>query len=271
MPFKLGLRFDHYDGLSTKSLAQPRLGVAYAIPHSGTILRASYGRTLETPYNENLVLTSSADAAVFGTAGVPLPAGTRDQFEVGGQQAFGRWLVADVGYFKKHTTNGYDFGALFDTPIFFPVSWDHSKLDGIVGRVTLVEHKGFSASMVFGHTNAIFSPPGTGGILTEAPPGDFRIDHDQKFQQTTNAAVRLRQSASACGRRSRGATTPASWPGRSPTTPQRSRSRPTSRRRSASICGGTVATLDVADHRRATIRIAARRGYAFRQMAPRTT
>ena len=95
--------------------------------------------------------------------------------------------MADVGYFNKHTTNGYDFGALFDTPIFFPVSWDHSKLDGIIGRVTLVEHRGFSASMVFGHTNAIFSPPGTGGILTEAPPGDFRIDHDQKFQQTTNA------------------------------------------------------------------------------------
>ena len=184
---KLGVRIDHYDGLTTKTLAQPRLGVAYAIPHSGTILRASYGRTLETPYNENLVLTSSADAAVFGTAGVPLPAGTRDQFDVGGQQAFGRWVVVDVGYFKKHTTNAYDFGALFDTPIWFPVSWDHSKLDGIVGRVTLVEHKGFSASTVFGHTNAIFYPPGTGGLLTETPEGPFRIDHDQAFQQTTNA------------------------------------------------------------------------------------
>ena len=87
------------------------------------------------------------------------------------QQAFGRWVVADVGYFKKHTTNGYDFGALFDTPIFFPVSWDHSKLDGIIGRVTLVEHKGFSASTVLGHTNAIFSPPGTGGILTGSAAG----------------------------------------------------------------------------------------------------
>ncbi len=39
---------------------------------------------------------------------------------------------------------------------------------------------------MFGHTNAIFSPPGTGGILRKQPPGDFRIDHDQKFQQTTN-------------------------------------------------------------------------------------
>ncbi len=184
--FKLGVRFDHYDGLTSKSLVEPRLGVSYATPHSNTILRASYGRTLETPYNENLVLASSADAAVFGTGGQPLPAGTRDQVDVGVQQAFGRWVVADFGYFYKHTTNGYDFGTLFDTPIFFPVSWDHSRLDGLIGRVTLVDHGGFSAFIVLGHTNAIFTPPGTGGILLEQPEGTFRIDHDQKFQQTTN-------------------------------------------------------------------------------------
>ena len=118
--FKLGLRGDHYDGLTKKSLIQPRVGLAYAVPKSQTILRASYGRTLETPYNENLVLASSADAAVFGTGGEPLPPGTRDHVEAGIQQAFGGWLVADFGYFYKHTTNGYDFGVLFDTPIFFP-------------------------------------------------------------------------------------------------------------------------------------------------------
>jgi hypothetical protein len=106
--------------------------------------------------------------------------------EAGVQQAFGRWVVVDVGYFHKHTTNGYDFGVLFDTPIFFPVSWDHSKIDGVTARINLVEHKGFSAFTVMGHTNAIFSPPGTGGLLFEQPQGDFRIDHDQKFQQTTN-------------------------------------------------------------------------------------
>jgi hypothetical protein len=184
--FKVGLRGDHYDGPSTSTLVQPRLGVSYAVPHSGTILRASYGRTQETPYNENLVLASSGDAAVFGTGGVPLAPGKRDQVEVGIQQALGPWLVADVGYFYKHTTNAYDFGVLFDTPIFFPVAWDHSKIDGLTARINLVEHGGFSAFMVMGHTNAIFSPPGTGGILLDQPGGAFRIDHDQKFQQTTN-------------------------------------------------------------------------------------
>ena len=195
--FKLGLRGDRYDGLTTSSLFQPRLGVSYAVPGSGTILRASYGRTQETPYNENLVLASSADAAVFGTGGVPLAPGKRDQVEVGIQQALGRWLVADVGYFYKRTTNAYDFGVLFDTPIFFPVAWDHSKIDGLTARINLVQHGGFSGFIVMGHTNAIFSPPGTGGILLEQPDGDFRIDHDQKFQQTTNLQYVFSRSVGA--------------------------------------------------------------------------
>jgi hypothetical protein len=194
---KLGLRGDRYDGLSSSSMIQPRLGLSYAVPQTKTLLRASYGRTQETPYNENLVLASSANAAVFGAGGDPLPSGKRDQFEGGVQQSFGHWIVADWGYFYKHTTNGYDFGALFNTPIFFPVSWDHSEIYGFTARINLVEHHGFSAFTVMGHTNAIFSPPGTGGILNEAPEGDFRIDHDQKFQQTTNLQYTFAKSVGA--------------------------------------------------------------------------
>lgn len=188
--FKVGLRLDHYDGLSSATLLQPRVGVSYAIPASNTVLRGSYGRTMETPYNENLLLSSGLGAeALTGTAAPPLP-GRRNQVEVGLQQGIGRWIVADVGYFNKRTDNAYDFNVLFNTPIFFPVAWDHSKIDGFTGKVNLVAHGGFSAFVVMAHTNAIYSPPGVGGVLL-APPCDapgcsFRIDHDQKFNATTN-------------------------------------------------------------------------------------
>jgi hypothetical protein len=183
---KAGVRLDHYDGLTTATLFQPRIGVSYAVPGSGTVLRASYGRTLETPYNENLLLSSGYGLGGLFGDGNYLQAGRRNEVEIGGQQAFGNWVVVDLGYFNKHTKNGYDFGVLFDTPIVFPVSWDHSRINGFTGRVNLIEHRGFSAFVVMAHTNAIFSPPGTGGILLEAAEGDFRIDHDQKFNATTN-------------------------------------------------------------------------------------
>ena len=188
--FKLGVRLDHYDGLSSATLLQPRAGVSYAIPDSNTVFRASYGRTMETPYNENLLLSSGVGAeALTGTA-IPPPPGKRNQVELGIQQSIGGWIVADIGYFNKHTDNAYDFNVLFNTPIFFPVAWDHSRIDGFTGRVNLVEHGGFSAFVVMAHTNAIYSPPGAGGVLLtppcDAPGCSFRIDHDQKFNSTTN-------------------------------------------------------------------------------------
>jgi hypothetical protein len=183
---KVGVRVDHYDGLASATQVQPRLGLSYAVPHSGTVLRGSYGRTMETPYNENLLLSAGVGLnGLFGSADAP-PVGKRNQFEVGVQQGLGRWVVADFGYYDKRTDNGYDFNVLFNTPIVFPIAWDHSHVHGFAGRVNLVEHAGFSAFFVMATTNAIFSPPSTGGILVDTPPGDFRIDHDQKFNSTTN-------------------------------------------------------------------------------------
>jgi hypothetical protein len=184
--FKVGLRVDHYDGLTSDTQAQPRLGASYAVPGSGTVVRASYGRTMETPYNENLLLSAGFGLGGLLGDGQPVPPGKRNQFEVGIQQGLGRWLLFDFGYFNKHTDNGYDFGVLFGTPIAFPVAWSKSRIDGFTGRINLVEHHGFSAFVVMAHTNAIYSPPGVGGILLEEPTGDFRIDHDQKFNSTAN-------------------------------------------------------------------------------------
>jgi hypothetical protein len=185
--FKVGVRVDHYDGLSTASMVEPRLGFSYAVPGSNTVVRASFGRTLETPYNENLLLSSGFGGSSDLTgAGQPLRPGRRNQGELGIQQALGRWAVVDVGYFNKHTDNGYDFNVLFNTPIVFPVAWDHSRINGFTGKINLIEHGGFSAFVVMAHTNAIYSPPGVGGVLLSPPPGDFRIDHDQKFNSTTN-------------------------------------------------------------------------------------
>ena len=65
----LGLRGDFYNGLVTHREAEPRLGVAYNIKRTNTVLRVSYARVLETPFNENLVLSSEGcDNAVLKPA-----------------------------------------------------------------------------------------------------------------------------------------------------------------------------------------------------------
>ncbi len=54
---QIGLRFDNYDGLSSDRLAAPRVGASYLLKSTGTVLRASFSRSMETPYNENLLLS----------------------------------------------------------------------------------------------------------------------------------------------------------------------------------------------------------------------
>src|SRR6267143_1114953 len=56
--FNLGLREDLYRGIVHDTQPQPRVGIAYNIKKTNTVLRLSYSRVLETPFNENLILAS---------------------------------------------------------------------------------------------------------------------------------------------------------------------------------------------------------------------
>ena len=193
LTLSLGLRYDNYDGLSRGHSLQPRIGLSYLFKPTNTVVRASYTRNYETPYNENLVFSNAAGANGFadGTFGdvnaAPLKPGSRTQYNVGLQQGFGKYIVADLDYFNKFTRNAYDFNVLLNTPITFPISWDKSKIDGVSFRLNMTNYKGLSAFFNASHTRARFFPPETGGLFfnSDLPGGVFRIDHDQAFQQTT--------------------------------------------------------------------------------------
>lgn len=48
----LGLRFDNYDGITKGKLLQPRLEISYHVKSTGTVLRGSFTRSFESPYNK---------------------------------------------------------------------------------------------------------------------------------------------------------------------------------------------------------------------------
>jgi hypothetical protein len=195
-----GLRFDKYNGLSDSYGVQPRVGLSYLVSRTQTVLRASYGRLFETPYNENLIVSSStgsgglADKGLGAPPSPPITTGIRNQFNLGFQQAIAGRLVVDADYVWKFTTSAYDSDALLDTPLVFPTSWRKAKTDGVNVRVTFPAYRGFTASSVMGHVRARFFGPETGGILFNTPPATapFRIDQDQAFQQITHLQYQFR-------------------------------------------------------------------------------
>ena len=136
--FNLGIRGDLYNGLTIARQAEPRVGVSYTVKQTSTVLRLSYARTLESPFNENLVLSSQgclnrgarSAAALHARRLRHLQPGFSNEFHAGLQQAFGKNLVISGEYIWKYTHNAFDFSVLGNTPITFPIDWHNSKIPG---------------------------------------------------------------------------------------------------------------------------------------------
>jgi len=197
----LGLRGDLYYGISTARQAEPRVGAAYNFKQTDTVLRFSYARTMETPFNENLVLASNGcndpvvnaiSTAIQGypCLTAPLSPSTRNEFHAGLEQAFGKWVVVDGEYIWKYTTRAYDFSVFGNTPVTYPIEWAKSKIPGYAVRISVPNFHGFTAFTVFSSVAARFFGPQVSGIgTTPTSVGStavFRIDHDENFNQTTH-------------------------------------------------------------------------------------
>ena len=209
-----GVRGDFYNGLTIQRQAEPRAGMSYNIKQSGTVLRVSYARTQETPFNENLVLSSygCADTVlynIFSTLSegqctsstpqaTPFNPGFRNEFHAGFGQSIGRHVAVNGEYLWKYTHNAYDFSVLGTTPITFPIEWHSSKIPGYALSATVSNIKGFNLRFNASSVAARFFTPQLGGVgatpvSTNAATGftPFRIDHDEKFNQTTHIEYHL--------------------------------------------------------------------------------
>jgi hypothetical protein len=209
LTLNLGLRGDKYNGITNAGQAEPRVGAAYNIKRTNTVLRASYARTMETPFNENLVLASTGcddpvvnalETAVQGYPCLtsPLRPSTRNEYHAGIQQAFGRYLVIDAQYIWKYTGRAFDFSVLGNTPVAYPIEWAKSKIPGYTIRASVPNFHGFTAYVVMSSVAARFFGPQVAGLgTTPSSVGDtsvFRIDHDELFNQTTHLQYQLGKS-----------------------------------------------------------------------------
>ena len=197
--FNAGIRGDLYNGLTVARQAEPRLGISYRINPSNTVLRVSYARTLETPFNENLVLSSIGCgdpvlnpllACAPGVTNTVENPGYRNEFHAGFQQALGRHFVINADYIWKYTHNAFDFSVLGNTPITFPIDWHNSKIPGFVLSADVLDFHNLTAFVVMSSVSARFFNPQLAGA--GATPGNgngnlpFRIDHDEHYNETTH-------------------------------------------------------------------------------------
>ncbi len=209
LQLSLGGRYDNYRFLANGAQIQPRLGLAYHLRETGTVLRASYNRNFQTPPNENLLLASSDQAAGLAppevrrdlNGGVILIRPQRENvYEAGLQQKLGRWAGLNAVYFHKDSTDLQDNDNFLNTGVIFPISLARSSVNGFEARLSVPEIRRVGGSLSLTHYRAVVTPPFTGGLFLGADAldalseGPFIIDHDQPLAVSGLLMVRPRRN-----------------------------------------------------------------------------
>jgi hypothetical protein len=212
----LGLRYDHNDLPTTEDQLEPRVGVAYYIQDTGTVLRAAYDRIFVTPEYENILFGSSElaasvvppeveDSRALG-GGVLLNRSERQNaWLVGAQQALGSRLRLDFDFWWRRATYPGDQDQFFNTGIVFPITFSEGRHNGWDLRLDLAETHGLRGFVSFGHTHAVYVPPPVGGLFLDVEAidaitgGPFLIDHDQKLQAQGQLFFELGRSGAWLG------------------------------------------------------------------------
>jgi len=195
-----GVRYDDNRLLLSESAWQPRLGAAWFIPRTHTVLRASFDRMFITPEYENILLSSSAAAAAIVPPDVQQDRSLgfgrlfnvserHDAVNYGVQQGLGKWLRVDASYWKRQVRNAADQDQFFNTGIVFPLNFARADLSGWNVRFDTAPWHGLRSYVSVGHVHAVYAPPFVGGLflspdaVTVISQGPFLIDHDQNLQE----------------------------------------------------------------------------------------
>jgi hypothetical protein len=207
-----GLRYDENHLFRSEDLLQPRLGIAYYIPATNTVLRAAYDRMFITPEYENILLSSSAAAAALvppavqqsnqlGFGQIFNVSERHHAYSAGLQQGIGRALRLDLSFWKRTVVNAADQDQFFNTGIVFPLNFKGGDLHGWNARLDGGPWNGVRGYLSLGHVRAIYIPPFVGGIFLDASAldtltaGPFVIDHDQELQEQVGVFWDIPQSA----------------------------------------------------------------------------
>jgi outer membrane receptor protein involved in Fe transport len=186
----LGLRLSHYAGLVNENAADPRLGASVRIPRLNWIVRGYYAYYYQPPPLDSVAGPALNFAVNQGYGFVPLH-GERDiQNDFGLTIPLRGWAF-DADTFHTSARNYLDHDVIGNSGIFVPLT-DLGAL--ISGHELSVRSPWLMrrAQLRLAYSNQIAQGIGpiTGGLLEDAPTGNFLLDHDQR--NTASAVLSLR-------------------------------------------------------------------------------
>jgi hypothetical protein len=162
-----GLRWDHYQLLLNNQALEPRFAVSRYFPSADLVVHFSYDRIFQTPSFENLLLSSSTEAAGLDTISLQLPLrpSVGNYYEAGVTKVFFKKIKLDANYFRRLVNNYADDDQIDNTTISYPIAFRKAIIYGAEAKVDLPDWHRFSGFASYSYTlgNAWF--PVTGGLF----------------------------------------------------------------------------------------------------------
>jgi TonB dependent receptor-like, beta-barrel/Carboxypeptidase regulatory-like domain len=173
----LGVRWDQFDLVDTFAQVSPRLGVAYSIPATHSVVHFSYNRFFSPPPIEYQLLAS------FIGANNPDPelqvgdpkAYRQHYFEAGWSQQVNPKVLFEVNAYYHKGDNSFENGEIGNTRLFVPTNFAHARARGAEATLNFreLDRVGISGRIQYTYARVRFIGPIVGGLADEAlEPGE---------------------------------------------------------------------------------------------------
>jgi hypothetical protein len=188
-----GLRWDQFDLVQTRTQVSPRLGIAYHVAPTGTVLHAAYNRFFTPPPIEYALLTAHLGENL-GLA--PAQPYRQNYYEVGVTQAIASKATVELSAYRHTGRNSFENTELGYTRLFVPTNFASALARGAEITFTLrqLEHIGISGRLQYAIAQVEFLGPISGGFADEEVPAGEKIRPAFDQRHTATASLYYRST-----------------------------------------------------------------------------
>ncbi|MFQ5723248.1 MAG: TonB-dependent receptor domain-containing protein [Terriglobia bacterium] len=191
-----GVRWDQINLVDSHFQVSPRVGLAYHVPQTGSVIHFTYNRLFTPPPLEYVNLASFLGTAILEEderVGNVRPF-TQNYYEVGWQQELHPKMFLEVNAYLHTGRNAFENGEISNTRLFLPINFRRSRASGAEVSFVLrqLERIGLTGRFQYAVARVHFFGPVSGGLPGEELEFDERIlpAFDQTHTGTANIFYR---------------------------------------------------------------------------------
>ena len=162
-----GLRWDHYQLLLNQRAFSPRLSLARSLPRMHAVVHASYDRVFQTPFFENILISSSPQIEALNSHFLRLPVqpSRGNYYEGGLTQSWLQHVRLDTNVYRRDVQNYADDDQLLNTGVNYPVSFRKALIYGAEAKLDVVRLAQLTGSVSYSYMVGTVWYPVTGGLF----------------------------------------------------------------------------------------------------------